>query len=460
MKKLLLAFGFLVFTGVISKAQSFCDPNGNLIIFSNYDGGILNIDVDVNVPNIKIGVVSYEAIQINITGTYAANVTEVHYAGYNDPNDGCNQGVTTTVINSTGSSNSIVFAPPVTISNNYGYSSIICAAYSCDNNVSQGGCNTADQIEGYFLTHFSGSVIRSHTLQYGCFTNPQLVSAGGNCCGSVTALTAQATATSQTCNNSCNAVATASAVGGTGPYAYQWTGGPATAVWSGLCAGTYTVTVTDAAMATDTQTVVIANPPVQSSTIAQTACMSYTFNSVTYNASGVYYDTLAGTGGCDSFITLNLTIGQGVNVNTSLNGGVLTSAQANATYKWVKCPNYTTIAGATAQSYTPTQSGSYAVIVTYQGCTDTSACANVIPTGVNNIATTQEYNVYPNPAHNEVYVESARASGAYKITDQLGRVVLQGSISGNRTSISVAELSTGLYFLSINDTAPVKLFKH
>jgi hypothetical protein len=414
----------------------------------------------VNIPNLKVCVVTYESIQVNITGTYASNVTDVVYAGYNGTNDNCNLGVTNTVINSGGSNNQINILPAVTLSNNNGYSSIVCA-YSCNNNVSQGGCNTVDQVEAYFLSLFTGASIRYHKVQYNCWmpTSPQLVSAGGNCCGSITSLTAQATATAQTCNNSCNAVATASAIGGTGPYAYQWTGGPATASWSGLCAGTYTVTVTDAAMATDTQTVVIANPPVQSSIITQTACMSYTFNSVNYTSSGTYYDTLVGTGGCDSFITLNLTIGQGVNVNTTLNGGVLTSAQANATYKWVKCPNYTTIAGATAQSYTPTQSGSYAVIVTYQGCVDTSACTNVIPTGVNNIATTQEYNIYPNPAHNEVYVESARGSGAYKISDQLGRVVLQGTFSGNRTSISVVELSAGLYFLSINDTAPVKLFK-
>jgi hypothetical protein len=457
MRKLLLSFCLCFFTGVVVKAQSFCNPNGNLIIYSNYDGGVLTINVDVNIPNLKIGVSSYEATHVIVTGTYASNVTDVVYAGYNSGSDNCQTGTTTTSITSTGSNNVVNVMPPVTLSNVYG-NTYMSYSYACDNTVSNPGGNTPDQTEHYFLTQFPGSTVRYHQTGYNCWTN-MAVSAGGNCCGSVTALTVQATATAQTCNNSCNAVATASAIGGTGPYTYQWTGGPATAGWSGLCAGTYTVTVTDAAMATDTQTVVIANPLVQSSTITQTACMSYTFNSVNYTSSGTYYDTLTGTGGCDSFITLNLTIGQGVNVNTSLTSGTLISAQGNATYQWVKCPNYTTVAGATAQSYTPTQSGSYAVIVTYQGCTDTSTCTNVIPTSVYSIATTQEYNVYPNPAHNEVYVESARASGAYKITDQLGRVVLQGTISGNKTSISLNGLSAGLYFLSVNDTAPVKLFK-
>ncbi|MEY3153196.1 MAG: hypothetical protein RLZZ333_1793, partial [Bacteroidota bacterium] len=34
---------------------NFCNPNGNLFVFSNYDGGILTINVDQNIPNLKIG---------------------------------------------------------------------------------------------------------------------------------------------------------------------------------------------------------------------------------------------------------------------------------------------------------------------------------------------------------------------------------------------------------------------
>lgn len=36
-----------------------CDPQGNVAIFSNYDGGALTISVDQNIPDLKIGVVSY-----------------------------------------------------------------------------------------------------------------------------------------------------------------------------------------------------------------------------------------------------------------------------------------------------------------------------------------------------------------------------------------------------------------
>jgi hypothetical protein len=457
MKKhlLILFLSILSFNSV--EAQTFCDPNGNMVVYSNYDGGYLTIDVDVNIPNLIICVNSYETVQIVVTGTYASNVTDVRYAGYNATNNHC--GFTTpTSITSTGSNNVLVYSPPVTLSNNFGYGSIICNS-NCSNTTSQGGCNTPDQIEDYFLDNYPGSTLRFHKLQYGCWTGTQTISGGGNCCGLITGLTAQATYTPVSCNNACNGVATASAIGGVGPYIYQWAGGPATAGWSGLCAGTYTVTVTDQNNNTDTQSVTIPNPPVIGSNISHTACMSYTFNNITHTTGGIFYDTLTSQGGCDSFITLNLTIGAGVNLNTSLAGGTITSAQGNGTYQWINCSNNAPIAGATAQAYTPTASGSYAVIVSYMGCSDTSACTNVIPASVGSLPGAAEFNVYPNPAHTEVYIESAVTKGSYKITDQLGREVLQGSINGNKTTVSLRDVAAGVYLLSIDEGRPIKLLK-
>lgn len=61
-------------------------------------------------------------------------------------------------------------------------------------------------------------------------------------------LTATATSTDVSCNGLCDGEATAIPVGGTQPYSYLWDdpAGQTTAVATGLCAGNYTVTVTDA----------------------------------------------------------------------------------------------------------------------------------------------------------------------------------------------------------------------
>jgi len=50
------------FTSSISATPcgSVCNPSGNLIIYSNYDGGILTINVDQNIPNLIIGISTYE----------------------------------------------------------------------------------------------------------------------------------------------------------------------------------------------------------------------------------------------------------------------------------------------------------------------------------------------------------------------------------------------------------------
>jgi len=81
------------------------------------------------------------------------------------------------------------------------------------------------------------------------FTNPPL-------------LTATASVTNATCGGSCNGTATANPLGGTGAYTYSWNTVPVqtTQTATGLCAGNYTVTVTDANGCTTTVNVTITEP--------------------------------------------------------------------------------------------------------------------------------------------------------------------------------------------------------
>jgi gliding motility-associated-like protein len=63
------------------------------------------------------------------------------------------------------------------------------------------------------------------------------------------------------CAGSCNGSITSTVVGGTAPVTYHWSNNASTANLSGLCAGTYSVTVTDAGGQTATASIVIASPP-------------------------------------------------------------------------------------------------------------------------------------------------------------------------------------------------------
>ncbi len=74
--------------------QVTCDSTGNLIIYSNYDGGILTINLDQNIPNLKVGICTYEPVQVSFTGAFVGNITQVIYAGFNSTqnNNNCGQG--------------------------------------------------------------------------------------------------------------------------------------------------------------------------------------------------------------------------------------------------------------------------------------------------------------------------------------------------------------------------------
>ncbi len=180
MKKLLFIPAILFL--VPGYTQIICNPAGNVVLFSNYDGGVLNINVDVNIPNLKIGVVSYEPVTINVGGTFVNNITEIRFAGYTPSgNMHCNNSpVVTSITGAPAGTDTLVYTPSSPVPNPNGYSIIICN-YSCDTVNSQGGCNTPDQVAGYFLQVFGGA-LRSHLTQYGCWSGSALVSNGGNCC--------------------------------------------------------------------------------------------------------------------------------------------------------------------------------------------------------------------------------------------------------------------------------------
>jgi hypothetical protein len=117
------------------------------------------------------------------------------------------------------------------------------------------------------------------------------------------ALIATSSQTNVSCNGGTNGSATVSTTGGTGAYSYVWspTGGSA-ATASGLNAGTYTVTITDANLCQTTAIVTITEPNVLSATTSQinVSCNGQSDATATVNATGgtgVYTYAWSPTGG-------------------------------------------------------------------------------------------------------------------------------------------------------------------
>lgn len=196
MYKLFVMFFFLRFS-LVTYSQPICDSSGNVIIYSNYEGGNITINCDLNIPNLKIGICTYEAIEVNITGPFAGNVTGVIYAGFGGTG-GCTG---TTVTSITGVSPGLVtiYSYPtgnIAITPHFGAYALplgggipvpvvncMVGAGGC-NTVETGGSNDSPQIVDFFLTEFGpGSVLFSHYTDYTCFgTTTFNVSSGGNCC--------------------------------------------------------------------------------------------------------------------------------------------------------------------------------------------------------------------------------------------------------------------------------------
>ena len=103
-----------------------------------------------------------------------------------------------------------------------------------------------------------------------------------------TAVTLTATVVNNAlCNGIFDGSATATAGGGTGPYNYLWSNGQATQTSTGLAAGNYSVTATDAAGCTTVQSVTITEPaPIILSQTTTTASCGIADGSATVTAAG------------------------------------------------------------------------------------------------------------------------------------------------------------------------------
>lgn len=203
-------------------------------------------------------------------------------------------------------------------------------------------------------------------------------------------------------------------------------------------------------------------------TIQPSACFAYTSPSGNYiwTSSATYMDTISTAAGCDSIITINLTIND-VDTSITPSGTTLTSSEVGINYQWVDCDsNYAPISGATGQSFTASVTGSYALVATKNGCTDTSSCYDVI---INSVA---EYNsmglqMYPNPTDGILYFDFSEGSlfGPLEIaiTSLNGQIVSNIHVAiSNNLSVDVSDLSTGVYFVHLgteDKTIRLKLVK-
>ena len=276
------------------------------------------------------------------------------------------------------------------------------------------------------------------------------------------------------CNGGTNGAATASATGGTAPYTYLWSNSATTASLSGVAAGTYSVTITDANGCTDNSSVTITEPialtasgvatnvscnggndgevvlTVNGGTAPYTSSWSNgpenTFGQSGLTA-GTYNVTVTDVNGCTATASTTITepatlaAASVVDSNVSCNAGNDGSATASATggtapytYLWSNAATTASIVNVTAGTYNVT-------ITDANGCTDTSSVTITEPTAL--VASgVVDANVTCNGGTDGAATVNISSGGAAPFTYLWSNAATTASITG---------VAAGTYFVTITD---------
>lgn len=226
--------------------------------------------------------------------------------------------------------------------------------------------------------------------------------------------------TAASCFGDCDGTATAEGLGGTGNYTYDWDAGAGnqnTATALGLCAGTYSVTVSDG-VNDATVTVTVNEPPVLE--------MSAELNSETSDLFDGSID-LAVVGGVPPY-----------------------------SYSWTG-PNGYTSSDADIEDL---EMGLYTIIATDDnGCTITDSY-DLLFNSVSEIDPASALIVYPNPTEGQLFLGNLELKPeGYSVMNLLGVQVAQSSGGWNGQLIDLSNMPQGVYLLKIQLDGAERMFR-
>ena len=219
-----------------------------------------------------------------------------------------------------------------------------------------------------------------------------------------------------------------------------------------------------------------------SSTDTITSCGSYTWtNGITYTQSdSTANDTLMNLAGCDSVITLHLTINNATTISQQpidlriplskdAEFSITTVQTSGLTLQWQTDlgTGFQTISNAGqysgAQSMklivssitTANDNQKFRCIVSDNDCSDTSdiVTLTINTANINDILDNQLFHIYPNPAKDVIHIDvkSNFIGSTYSIISVSGQKVSEGKIEKEDTVINIQDLVEGVYFIQLGE---------
>ncbi|MFK7949356.1 MAG: LamG-like jellyroll fold domain-containing protein [Saprospiraceae bacterium] len=215
--------------------------------------------------------------------------------------------------------------------------------------------------------------------------------------------------------------------------------------------GTYTDIIPNAA---GCDSIITINLTIGNNTGSTTisACESYTAsNGTVYTSSGEINEIFTNAAGCDSILIINLVILPALDTTVSVNLFTLTANQNNATYQWVDCDNNQIIPNETNQSFTASADGNYAVIIDNGDCTDTSNCYLLEPVSTSTVFETT-ISTFPNPTSGIVQIDLGKSYDNLQlsINNVIGKTISSTIYNHqNRIELDLSDYAKGVYFINL-----------
>lgn len=273
--------------------------------------------------------------------------------------------------------------------------------------------------------------------------------------------------------------ATVAVSGGIPPYVYAWNGTSGSSTITNLAPGVYICTVTDALGMIVSESVSITDPPEititseihtdvtcpggsdgSASVIATggTGALSYNWlplggstATATNLSPGTYTCSVMDANGCVATSqAINIGTASSLDLTTELDGLSITSNEENASYEWMDCVNNEIIPGEIAQSFTATENGTYAVILSRSGgCRDTSDCVVIDQLGLKTNNLHSKASVYPNPSNGifNIEIPDFSAPVELKILNTIGQTVYASLIHSEKSTIDLSGQTASIYYL-------------
>lgn len=151
-------------------------------------------------------------------------------------------------------------------------------------------------------------------------------------------------------------------------------------------------------------------------------------------------------GAYDQACNLDATVSQTSDI-------ILTSNENGASYVWIDCNNGNMpINNETNQTFTATSNGSYAVIVSKNGCSVTSDCITVSTVSVDEFNKHFGVSIYPNPNNGRFTIKLNHQQNAFytsKVYSQLGKLVFETELNNQTNELNIDYLDPGVYSIHI-----------